>query len=171
MAEDAFATACVEVMARNAASVAVLTLEDDDGHLHGMTITSLTSVASEPPAVLVCVGEGASSHPWLRPGKHFGVSLLGADQIGHSLGFSWAKSDDPFADFPWKRAEDGTPLLSDTAAHLVCEVERVVPYHGSGVVMAKVVDCCIHKDETLVYWRRKYHGDLVEAPEGITGTW
>ena len=40
---DAFTEACVEVMSRVAASVAVLTLEDPDGTKRGMTITSLSS--------------------------------------------------------------------------------------------------------------------------------
>ncbi|MCB2222842.1 MAG: flavin reductase family protein [Actinobacteria bacterium] len=171
MAEEAFTEACVEVMARTASAVAILTLEDGDGEKHGMTITSLSSVSSEPPSVVVCVGEGASSHRWLVPGARFGVSLLGAGQVPYSLGFSWAKSDDPFADFPWERAEDGTPWLSEAAAHMICEVEQVTPYHGSAVVMARVVGCGVHKDETLVYWRRKYFDGLTEAEGGVTGTW
>jgi len=171
MTEEAFTETCVEVMARNAAAVAVLTLEDGDGDLHGMTITSLTSVASEPPAVSVCVGEGASSHRWLVPGARFGVSLLGAGQVHLSVGFSWAKGEDPFADVAWERADDGTPWLSDAAAHMVCEVDQVVPYHGSGVVLARIVGCGVHKDETLVYWRRKYFDRLAEAEGGVTGQW
>lgn len=168
--QDDFAEACVEVMSRVAASVAVLTLEDPDGTKRGMTITSLSSVSSEPPAVVVCVGEGASSHPFMVPGQRFGVNLLGADQVDYSIGFSWAKSDDPFGDFPWK-VSSGAPVLSEAAAHFVCEVEQVSQYHGSAVVMAKVVDCRIHKDETLVYWRRTYYGDLVPAEGGVPGKW
>jgi hypothetical protein len=54
---------------------------------------------------------------------------------------------------------------------MVCEVEQVSQYHGSAVVMARVIDCCIHKDETLVYWRRTYHGELVPVGDGAVGKW
>jgi len=94
--EEAFSESCVEVMSRIAAAVAVLTLEDADGVRRGMTITSLTSVAADPPAVLVCVANTASSRPSMVPGQTFCANLLAADQVPHSLGFSWAKSDDPF---------------------------------------------------------------------------
>lgn len=169
--EEEFSQSCVEVMSRIAASVAVLTLEGPDGVMRGMTITSLTSVASEPPAVLVCVSTAASSHPFMVPGQTFAANLLAADQTPYSIGFSWGKSEHPFDDFPWKRAAGETPVLTEAAAHMVCEVEQVSQYHGSAVVMAKVIDCCIHKDETLVYWRRAYHGDLVPVKEGTTGKW
>jgi len=169
--QDGFSEACVEVMSRTAASVAVLTIEDPDGIKRGMTVTSLSSVSSEPPAIAVCVGEGASSHPFMQPGQSIGISLLGADQTDYSVGFSWGKSEDPFADFPWKLSTNGTPLLTEAAAHMVCEIEQVAQYHGSAVVMARVTECCIHKDETLVYWRRIYHGGLVPVEEGVAGKW
>ena len=169
--EETFSEACVEVMSRIAASVAVLTLEDSDGVRRGMTITSLTSVAAEPPTVLVCVANTASSRPSMVPGQTFCANLLGADQVSYSIGFSWGKSDDPFGDFDWKPAKDGTPVLTGPAAHLICEVEQVVEYHGSAVVMARVIDCCVHNDEALVYWRRIYHGALVPVEEGVAGKW
>ena len=169
--EEAFSESCVEVMSQIGASVSVLTLECPDGVKRGMTITSLSTVSSDPPAILVSVSEGASSHPFMKPGQSFGVNLLGWDQTDYSIGFSWGKSEDPFGDFPWEASANGTPLLTEAAAHLVCEVEQVIQYHGSAVVLARVTDCCAHKDETLVYWQRTYHGKLVAVEDGATGKW
>ena len=168
---EAFTEACVEAMSRVAASVAVLTLEGPDGIKRGMTITSLSSVSSDPPAVVVSVGEGASSHPFMAPGQTIGVNLLAADQTDYSIGFSWGKSEDPFADFPWKYAAGDTPVLTEAAGHLVCTIEKVEQYHGSAVVMARVIACDIRKDETLVYWRRSYFGELVPVEGGVDGKW
>ena len=169
--DDAFSEACVEVMSRVAASVAVMTLEDPDGTKRGMTITSLSSVSSDPPAVVVSIGEGASSHPFMAPGQTIGLNLLASDQTNYSIGFSWGKSEDPFADFPWKYAAGDTPVLTEAAAHFVCEVEKVEQYHGSAVVMARVIECDILKDETLVYWQRTYYGGLIPVEDGATGKW
>jgi len=37
--------------------------------------------------------------------------------------------------------------------------------------MAKVIGCAVNRDETLVYWRRTYHGELVPVEDGVKGTW
>ena len=169
--DETFGEACVEVMSRVAASVAVMTLEGSDGVKRGMTITSLSSVSSDPPSVVMSIGSGASSHPFMAPGQTVGVNLLAADQTDYSIGFSWGKSADPFSDFAWKYGAGDTPVLTEAAAHFVCEIEKVEQYHGSAVVMAKVIDCDIQKDETLVYWRRAYFGGLVPVEGEVTGKW
>jgi flavin reductase (DIM6/NTAB) family NADH-FMN oxidoreductase RutF len=99
------------------------------------------------------------------------VNLLAADQTNYSIGFSWGKSEDPFADFPWKYGAADTPVLTEAAAHFVGEIEKVEQYHGSAVVMARVIACDIAKDETLVYWQRAYFGGLEPVEGGVTGTW
>jgi len=159
-----------EVMSRVVSAVAVLTQVDDDGVLQGMTITSLSSVAAEPPSVLVCVANTAASRASLMDGQSFCVNILAADQAPQSVGFAWG-DEDPFEVFEWSPAADGTPVLAGTAAHLLCEVERVVEHHGTAVVLAKVTAGAVHKDEVLAYWRRQYYGDLVPANPEITGTW
>ena len=159
-----------EVMRRVASAVAVLTLADADGVKRGMTITSLSSVAAAPPSMLVCVANTASTRPSLVEGQAFCINILAADQASHSVGFAWG-DEDPYEVFEWSPEPDGTPVLAGTAAHLLCEVERVVEHHGTAVVLGKVTGAGVHKDETLVYWRRQYYGDLVPADPEITGTW
>ena len=135
-----------------------------------MTINSLSSVAAEPPSVLMCVANTSKSRPSLVEGQSFCVNILASDQASHSVGFAWGE-EDPFELFEWSPAPDGTPVLVGTAAHLLCEVERVVEHHGTAVVLAKVTAGGVHKDEMLAYWRRRYYGDLVAADPEITGTW
>ena len=159
-----------EVMNRLAAGVAVMTLVDGAGTRRGMTISSLTPVSADPPSVLMCIGANASSRPAMVEGQRFCANLLAADQVGHSTGFAWGE-DDPFTVFEWSPADDGTPVLGGTAAHLLCEIERVVDHHDTAVVLARVTGGAVHKDETLVYWLQKYFVDLVPAPSGATGVW
>jgi flavin reductase (DIM6/NTAB) family NADH-FMN oxidoreductase RutF len=159
-----------EVMGRVAAGVAVMTLVDDDGVRRGMTISSLTPVSSDPPSVLVCVGGGASSRPALVDGRAFCASVLAADQVPLSIGFAWG-DDDPFTVFDWQAADDGTPVLLGTAAHLLCRVERIVEHHGTAVVLAAVEAGAVHKDEALVYWQKQYFGGLIPVEPTETGVW
>jgi len=161
---------CRDVMASVAAGIAVVTLIDDDGGYHGMTISSLTPVSVDPPSVLMCIGGSASSLPYLVKGRRFCVSILAADQAPQSMGFAFG-ADDPFTTFPWHPAADGTPILDETAAHILCEVERVTEHNGTAVVLAAVVDGAVHKDEALVYWKTQYFGGLVPVSPGVTGRW
>jgi flavin reductase (DIM6/NTAB) family NADH-FMN oxidoreductase RutF len=159
-----------EVMNRMAAGVAVMTLVDSDGVHRGMTISSLTPVSADPPSVLMCIGERASSRPALVEGQTFCANILASDQVDHSMGFAWG-DDDPFEAFEWSAADDGTPILSDTCAHLLCEVERVIEHHGTAVVLAKPIGGGVHKDDALVYWMQKYFGEVIPVDSGATGVW
>ncbi len=168
--EARVAELCAEVMAAMPSGVAVMTLVDDAGGLHGMTISSLTPVSSEPPSVLMCVGGSASSRPFLIEGQRLCANILAADQAAHSMGFAFG-DDDPFEVFEWSSDEDGTPILANTAAHLLCEVERVVDYHETAVVLAAVRGGSVDKDETLVYRNKSYFGDLIPVTSGAKGQW
>jgi flavin reductase (DIM6/NTAB) family NADH-FMN oxidoreductase RutF len=159
-----------EVMARVAAAVEVVTLIDDEGALHGMTISSLAPVSAEPPSLLVCIGPEASTRPSLVPGQAFCINVLASDQVDQSVGFAYG-TEDPFEVFEWSPGPDGTPILGGTTAHLMCEVERVVVHHETAVVMAKVIGGATHKDEALVYWMQSYYGDLVSTTPVVQGTW
>lgn len=159
-----------EVMSRVAAGIAVLTLLDDSAVPHGMTISSLTPVAADPPSVLMCIGGGASSRPALVEGRLFCANVLGADQVALSKGFAWGDAD-PFETFAWEPAPDGTPVLADTAAHLMCRVERVVEHDGTAVVVAAVEGGRVDSDSALVYWRKQYFGRLIPVEPETSGAW
>ncbi len=151
---------CRRVMDGVPTGVAVMTLVDSDGDPHGMTISSLTTVSDDPPSVLMCIGGVASSRPYLVEGQRFCANLLAPDQAVQSADFAYG-AQDPFEVHDWTPADDGTPILADTAAHLLCDVERVVDHHGIGVVLAAVAGGALDKDEALVYRNRTYYGRLV----------
>ena len=155
---------CRRVMDGVPTGVAVMTLVDSDGVPHGMTISSLTTVSADPPSVLMCIGGAASSRPYLVEGQRFCANLLAPDQAVQSADFAYG-AEDPFEVHDWAPADDGTPILAGTAAHLLCDVEHVVDHHGIGVVLAAVVGGAFDKDEALVYRNRTYYGRLVPVDE------
>ena len=159
-----------EVMNRVAAGVAVVTLVDSAGIRRGMTISSLTPVSSDPPSVLMCIGGKASARPHFVAGRTICANVLASDQVPQSNGFAFGDAD-PFEVFEWSPTEDGTPVLAGTTAYLLCEVERVVDHHDTGVVLAKVTGGAVSADDSLVYWRRKYFGGLVPVEPEETGSW
>lgn len=159
-----------EVTGRIASGLAVMTLVDSDGVRRGMTISSLTPVSVDPPSVLMCIGGAASALPSLTVGQAFCANLLSGDQSPVSVGFAWG-DDDPFEVFAWEPADDGTPVLEGIAAHLLCRVERLEEHHGTTVVLAEITGGGVQRDESLVYWRHQYFGELVPAAPPVTGAW
>lgn len=159
-----------DVMSRVPAGVAVLTLSDDDGLPHGMTISSLTPVSADPPSVLVCVGAAASMHPFLVEGRDLCINLLRPSQVGHSVGFAYGEKL-PFEVFGWSQGGNGAPLLDEVAGHLLGRVDRVVPHHQTAVVFIEVTGGSIEVDETLVYWQQKYFGEMSPVSPDVKGRW
>ena len=49
--------------------------------ISGMTVTSVSSLSVEPPALIVSINRGASSWPLLERYGFFGVNILTSDQI------------------------------------------------------------------------------------------
>jgi flavin reductase (DIM6/NTAB) family NADH-FMN oxidoreductase RutF len=67
------------VMRRHPAGVAVVTV-DLDGERLGLTVSSLVSVALDPPVVAVSVSRHAALHELLRAAGGFAASVLAGDQ-------------------------------------------------------------------------------------------
>lgn len=152
------------------AAVSVLSFVDDEGRPHGMTISSLVAVSYEPPSVLVCVGGGASSRPFLVDGRRICVNLLASNQADQSVGFAYGEGD-PFETYDWEPAADGTPVLGGTAGYLMCVVEQVVEHHGTAVTLAAVTETVPRGHDMLVYREQQYFGGLVPVAPEVTGRW
>jgi len=157
---DGFVELCSKVMDGMPNGIAVMTLVDPDGHPHGMTISSLAPLSVDPPTVMMRIGQASSSRPFLVPGRQVCANVLASDQSLQSMGFAYG-SEDPFTVFAWEPTTDGTPVLSATAAHLLCQVERVIDHHDVSVVFAEVVGGSLDKDDTLAYRNRTYFKGLV----------
>lgn len=155
---------CSKVIDGMPNGIAVMTLVDSDGHPHGMTVSSLAPLSADPPTVMMRIGQAASSRPFLVPGQRLCANVLASDQSAQSMGFAFG-SEDPFTVFDWEPTADGTPVLSATAAHLLCKVERVIDHHDVSVVFAAVVGGSVDKDETLAYRHRTYFQGLVPVDQ------
>ena len=71
--------------------VTVITVEREPGKIQGMTANSFTSVSLNPMLILVCVDHRARMLPFLEKKKHFGVSVLKAEQVAFSEYFARSK--------------------------------------------------------------------------------
>ena len=109
-------------MRRYPFGVAVATV-DVDGNRLGLTVSSLVSLALEPPFVGLSIWRQAAFHELLREAGGFAVSLLADDQL--ELAQHFARGVPPIA--MWHgldvREGDRGPLLEGAVGWLECELD------------------------------------------------
>ncbi len=139
-------------MRRFATTVSVISCARD-GHRFGMAATAVTSLSTEPPALLVCVNKSAATHQALSRGGRFCVNVLHATQMEVSRSFSGQlRGEDRFNAPAWRHTDDGLPYLADAQANLFCETERTVSYATHTIFIARVAAALVRTDvEPLIY--------------------
>jgi 3-hydroxy-9,10-secoandrosta-1,3,5(10)-triene-9,17-dione monooxygenase reductase component len=126
------------VLSEFTTGVAVVAAESAAGPV-GMTVNSFTSVSLEPPMVLVCLANAASTTRAVTTSGAFGISILRRDQRGICDTFA-ATCPDKFAGMPRVTTQHGAPLIDDALAHLDCRVHQVLPAGDHLVVIGAVED-------------------------------
>lgn len=135
MIQSAFRTA----MRGFASTVSVVTACDHE-RMHGMTVTSVTSLSMDPPSVLVCIHRQTLLHDIVLRAPRFGVNVLGQDQAGMSTAFSGGTPpQDRFAVGDWRRSDAGVPYLLGAQANLLCRKSAAIPY-GTHVILVGEVE-------------------------------
>jgi flavin reductase (DIM6/NTAB) family NADH-FMN oxidoreductase RutF len=126
----------------------------------GMTVTSVASLAVDPPSLVVSINRGSSSWPLLERYRSFGVNILKADQLPIAERFdgrNGAKGAARFAGAQWIKLASGVPLLKGALAAIDCEVEDIVERHSHALVIGRVLDIELSEPAAaLAYWQGQY---------------
>jgi flavin reductase (DIM6/NTAB) family NADH-FMN oxidoreductase RutF len=128
--------------------------------ISGMTVTSVSSLSVDPPALIVSVNRESSSWPLVKRYGFFGVNILTADQIDIAerfTGMGGLKGADRFAGARWTMRGSGVPLLVGALAAIDCEVEDIVERHSHAIVIGRVLDVAVsERTAALAYWQGRY---------------
>lgn len=128
--------------------------------ISGMTVTSVSSLAADPPSLIVSLNRAASSFPLLLRYRRFGVNILAGDQLEIAERFAGKgglKGADRFAGSEWLTAASGVPLLAGALAALECEVEDIIERHSHGIVIGRVRETLVSpRASALAYWQGQY---------------
>jgi flavin reductase (DIM6/NTAB) family NADH-FMN oxidoreductase RutF len=125
-----------------------------------MTVTSVSSLSVEPPALIVSINRASSSWPLVKRYGFFGVNILNSDQVEIAERFTGKgglKGADRFAGAEWTTRASGVPLLVGALAAIDCEVEEVIERHSHAIVIGRVLDLQISsRTAALAYWQGQY---------------
>jgi flavin reductase (DIM6/NTAB) family NADH-FMN oxidoreductase RutF len=125
---EPLADAFRQAMRRVASTVNVITI-CVDGQPMGITATAMSSLAADPPSLLVCINQSASLHGSIRDVSHFGVNVLHRDQ--EHLARMFADREQHALRFAsgWEVDCARPPRLLDAQAALIC---RRIDHHRFG---------------------------------------
>jgi flavin reductase (DIM6/NTAB) family NADH-FMN oxidoreductase RutF len=130
-----------------------------EGHDHGMTVSSFTSVALEPPLVLVCIDISSRTHEMILRSEIFAAAILAEDQQGVADRFASRKGehDDRFASLPLITTPGGCPIPEGALAYIDCRLAATHSAGASTVFMGQVTDTrVLRQAPPLVYHNRAY---------------
>ena len=147
-----------QAMRRVASTVNVITI-CVDGQPMGITATAMSSLAMDPPSLLVCINRAASLHGSIRDVSHFAVNVLHRDQ--EDLAHMFADRSRAALRFTsgWHLDCDRPPRLADAQASLLC---RRTDHHqfGTHSIFIGVVEEVVVRDDIdpLLYLDGQYGG-------------
>lgn len=112
------ATAFRSSVALFATGIAVVTMQDGDGGVHGATINSFTSISLDPPTVMISLKPGYA-HELISKSGWYGVSVLSKSQQEHSRYFAGSRESDWHPQFV---TGENVPTLFGSLARFECKV-------------------------------------------------
>ncbi|WP_244046229.1 flavin reductase family protein [Methylobacterium sp. J-030] len=146
VSETAFKTA----MRALASTVCVITSRHS-GEANGMTATAVSSVAADPPTVLVAVNRDNRSHALIRDGACFALNILCSDQ--HELALQFAtRALQPFATVAFSEGVTGCPLIDGCGTVLECALTSSFDVATHTIFIGRVVASRGSGGSPLLYW-------------------
>ena len=129
--------------------VTVVTVASDDGNMHGITVSSFSSVSLDPMLVLVCLNQTSRAVSLIARAGAFVVNVLSAGQQHLSRWF--ANSYRPagsamFDGVPFESGITGCPVLVDATASFECRLRQSHPAGDHLIVLGEVI-ALIHRPQ------------------------
>jgi flavin reductase len=157
-AESTLAEAFLQAMRRVASTVNVISI-CVDGRPMGITATAMSSLALDPPSLLVCINRAAAMHASMGDVSHFGVNVLHRDQADLAHMFADRSKQALRFTSGWHVDCDRPPRLAEAQASFLC---RRTDHHqfGTHSIFIGVVEDVVVRPEVdpLVYLDGRYGG-------------
>lgn len=133
--------------------VAIVTLRDSRGRLHGATMNSVTSLSLDPPLFLICVGNRSRTRAALRGATHFCIHYLAHDQEALARHFA-VRGGDRFTGLDHHISALGNPILPGTLAHCELRIVNRLPGGDHSIVIGQACSIEIHSNQQPLVFHR-----------------
>jgi flavin reductase (DIM6/NTAB) family NADH-FMN oxidoreductase RutF len=140
------------------AGVTVVTTTHE-GHMHGMTVNSFTSISLDPAMITISLQGGSRTHELLIKSRVFGLTILSAAQSKISDRFAGRtpEVEDRFADLKTETLVSSSPLIVGGLAWLDCSVIETFQVGMNTLFISQVLDArSFGSEQPLIYHNRTY---------------
>lgn len=141
-----------------ATGVTIVTCQDAQAGLQGMTANSFTSVSLNPPLVLWSVGKTARSSTYFKNCAHFAIHVLTDQQASLSNQFAKAGTD-KFAHAEYALNAHGVPILKSCLTVFECTQYACHDAGDHWIIVGQVQHIAEHAERLtppLVFQRGRY---------------
>ncbi|NJO35836.1 MAG: flavin reductase family protein [Rhodospirillales bacterium] len=151
----------LEAMSRGSTFVTVITTDGDAGR-HGVTVSSMTSVAADgfAPTILACIHHLSPAATAILANKRFCANILHEGQQNISDIFSGRHKSghaQRFDQIKWSPGDDGQPVIAGATANFECILRTSLLWETHHVMIAHVMAVRLNEDpKALLYGQRAY---------------
>lgn len=138
-----------------ASGVTVVTTKDNEGNLHGLTVSAFCSVSMNPPMILVCIQKTTPSHYAFEESKSFVVNILSDSQADISNQFAF-KHEDKFAGIDYQLGVLDLPVLDNCLANLECRLKHSYDGGDHSIYVGEIEKITLNEGKPLIYWKGDY---------------
>lgn len=146
-------------MAHVVASVFLVTSDGPAGK-SGFTATSVTSVSSDPPSLLVCANQSGEALGIIQQNGGFALSQLRSqDQhlANRFAGRDGIHGEARFDGIHWQTGPSGAPMLPEAVTTFDCELAQATSYGSHMILVGKAIEIRESKDaKALLYGHRSF---------------
>lgn len=142
-------------LGRFASGVTVITTKDNNGHLHGLTVSAFCSVSMDPPLILICIMKVTGSHHAFEQSKKFVVNILEESQQNISNHFA-SHLDDKFTGTKYKLSENGLPILDNCLVNLECNLKHSYDGGDHTIFVGEIEKATVSDGNPLLYFHGNY---------------
>jgi flavin reductase (DIM6/NTAB) family NADH-FMN oxidoreductase RutF len=155
-----------QAMRELAGAISVVTVADAQERT-GFVATSVSSLSTNPPRLIVCIGRTSSSWRSLTRVRFFGVNFLreSDSQIASRFaGFNGVKGSDRYLGAEWITLPSGVLVLENALASLECVVEEFLDRYDHSIILGRIQSIRLRDaNDPLLWFKSQYHrlGDSV----------
>jgi 3,4-dihydroxy-2-butanone 4-phosphate synthase len=156
-----------EVMGHFATGVSVVTARESGGAPVGTTANAISSVSLDPPLLLACLARSSETLAAIRAEGRFGINILSREQRHHSDRFARKGDTVRSHEVEFDDHDMGVPVLPDSLATVVCEVEAIHPA-GDHEIVVGIAHHLEHREpgaRPLLFYRGSYSEIQIEEDE------
>lgn len=134
----------------------------------GMTATAVSSLTADPPMLLACINQGATSHQPIRSSGRFTVNVLSADDVAIARRFSIGDMGSRFQIGSWSRLPTGGLALESALVTFDCRLAQHIPIETHSIFIGRVEDVIVRTNRPpLVYIDGQYAASVPLMREAV----